>query len=663
MELQPTSLDIWDQKYALKDHGGKPVDLEVSDTYRRVAKALASVEKEPSKWEDLFYQAFIDGAVCGGRIMANLGAGALKSSTSAINCVVSESIGDSIRGIFSQVERAAISLSAGCGIGYDFTSLRPRGAFVAGVGASTAGALSFMDVFDSMCFTISSAGGRRGAQMGVLDIRHPDVPEFIRAKRTDGRLRQFNLSLLVTDRFMETLKEDGEWEFIFPLNKRESREGAELLWREWPYREDCYAEVDGDLVLCKVYGRMKASDLWEAVMRSTYDFAEPGFILIDQVNRMNNLSFCEKIRSTNPCGEQPLPPNGSCLLGSINLTKLVENPFTPEAAFNFKKFKGLVRLFSRMLDNVVELNGLPLPEQREELVRTRRHGMGFFGLGSAMVMLRMKYGSQDSVDFAGLVAHNLAIESYCAGIELAKEKGPAPICLEEFQTPQGKFTGAQLIARSRYLQKLLPAAKLEAVEKHGLRYTHAVSIAPTGTISLSFGNNASNGIEPSFAHHYNRNVIRKGRTTKEKVDVYSYEALLFKSMFPEEPLPDYFLDSGTIDPKDHLRVQAVVQVWVDSAISKTINVPTDYPFEEFKGLYQQAYENGLKGCTTFRFNPTAFQGVLVRPEELKTTLYNFRLSDGSTVTLRGDEEVEYEGQAHTAANLFDAIKEGYYGRL
>jgi ribonucleoside-diphosphate reductase alpha chain len=411
---------------------------------------------------------------------------------------------------------------------------------------------------------------------------------------------------------------------------------------------------------------------------------------------MNNNWFVENIRATNPCGEQPLPPYGSCLLGSINLTKLVLDPFTENARFDWDEFRKVVKVFTRMLDNVVEINGLPLPLQRQEITRKRRHGMGFLGLGSTITMQCMEYGDEDSVAFTEKVAKELALAGWEAALELAKEKGPAPIMNEEFAVTEemlakrpemaedGYKLGDKILGRvlhsrySRYMQRIAKEAPelVEELAEVGARFTHHSSIAPTGTISLSLANNASNGIEPSFAHHYFRNVIRAGKKTKEKVDVYSFELLAYREIInpkaipmatkdatSEQKLPEYFITADDIDPRAHVDIQAAAQRWVDSSISKTANVPTDYPYDDFKEIYLYAYEQGLKGCTTFRFNPEAFQGVLVKEQDLKNTTYSFTLEDGSEVEFKGDEEIEYDGEVHTAANLFDALKEGYYGKL
>ncbi len=690
--LQPASVDIWDKKYRLKSKTGEVLDNDIDDTYYRVARALAMVETEPEKrqeWFDKFFWALQNGAIPGGRVISNAGAQDHKPATSTINCTVSGIVPDSMDGILSMVHEAGLTLKAGCGIGYEFSTLRPKGAFVSGAGAYTSGALSFMDIFDAMCFTVSSAGGRRGAQMGTFNISHPDIMDFIRAKRSDGRLRQFNLSCLITNEFVRAVKNEADWDLVFPATEAECDDkGIRKVWRHWPVTKGYTTNERGE-VACRVYKTIPAKRLWNMIMVSTYDYAEPGFILIDRINEMNNNWFCEDIRATNPCGEQPLPPYGSCLLGSVNLTRFVDAPFTDTADFDWERFREVVATFSRMLDNVVEINGLPLPQQRHEIMYKRRHGMGFLGLGSTMAMLRMKYGEEKSLEFTERVAREMAEVGWKVGVELAQEKGAAPITLEHFTiTPEmmakrpemakdgikigDKIRGSVLLAKySRYMQQF-PKELTDRIAREGVRYTHHTSIAPTGTISLSLGNNASNGVEPSFAHQYSRNVIREGRKTKEKVDVFSYELLAYRTLVNpsaaqgakgENALPDYFVSAETITPKQHVDVQAAAQNWIDSSISKTANVPTDYPFEDFKDIYMYAYDKGLKGCTTFRFNPEAFQGVLVKEEDLANTTYKFELENGEIVEVKGNEQIEYDGETHTAANLYDALKEGYYGRF
>jgi len=700
--FQSASLDIWDTKYRLKTKDGDAIDQNIDETYQRVAKALASVEKGKAlqqKHHKEFLWALRQGVIPAGRIVSNAGAQEHKPATSTINCTVSGSIADSMDDILGKVHEAGLTLKAGCGIGYEFSTLRPKDAYVSGAGAYTSGPLSFMDIYDKMCFTVSSAGGRRGAQMATFDIAHPDVVEFIRAKREDGRLRQFNLSLLITTEFIEAVKNDRSWALSFPITEKEKvvdnldlANKEVIAWRDLPNKEG-YVKNDDGLVACKITKTMPARRLWDIIMSSTYDYAEPGFILIDKVNEMNNNWFCENIRATNPCGEQPLPPYGSCLLGSINLTRFVEKPFTSEATFDWETYRKTIGVFTRMLDNVVEINGLPLEKQREEIVGKRRHGMGYLGLGSTLTMLGLRYGDEESLKVTEEITKTLAIEGWKAGLSLSKEKGAAPIMEQEFtvtgemlhKRPEmkadgykkgDKVLGKVLHAKySRYMQLIAQEEPelVKALAEQGARFTHHSSIAPTGTISLSLANNSSNGIEPSFAHHYSRNIIREGKKSKEKVDVFSFELLAYRELinpdampYSEDPahqLPDYFIAADDISPKQHVDVQAAAQIWIDSSISKTANVPTDFPYEEFKSIYEYAYDKGLKGCTTFRFNPEVFQGVLVKEDDLEKTTYQFTLEDGHVIEAKGNEEIEYDGEMHTAANLFDALKEGYYGKF
>ncbi|MCZ6668805.1 MAG: adenosylcobalamin-dependent ribonucleoside-diphosphate reductase [Gammaproteobacteria bacterium] len=700
--IQPASLDIWDQKYRLKKKDGSVIDDDIHATLDRVARVLADQEKNKAlrqHWYQKFLWALENGAIPAGRIVSNVGAEKYKPNTSTINCTASAAIHDSMNDILKKLHEAGLTLKAGCGIGYEFSTLRPRGDYVTGAGAYTSGPLSFMDIYDKMCFTISSAGGRRGAQMATFDISHPDVLDFIRVKRQHGRLRQFNLSLLITDEFMQALANDDLWKLVFPVHNSELEvdsidleDSENIVWRHWPNTDNYTLNADAK-VACRVYKTIPARQLWDAIMSSTYDYAEPGFILIDRVNEFNNNWFCENIRTTNPCGEQPLPEYGACLLGSINLTQFIVNPFLHEARFDWEKFRNVVRIFTRMLDNVVDINGLPLSQQRDEILRKRRHGMGFLGLGSALTMLKMKYGEAKSIEFTEAVSRELALSGWQVALELAKEKGPAVILDEMFevtadmlrQRPEMKnhgyhegdqVKGSVLHANySRYMQKIaqLDPELVAELAKVGARFTHHSSIAPTGTISLSIANNASNGIEPSFAHQYSRNIIREGKKTKQKVDVFSYELLAYRHLINpkassqngtgEQQLPDYFVSSDDISPQNHVDIQAAAQQWIDSSISKSANVPSDYPYEEFKHIYRYAYEKGLKGCTTFRFNPEIHQGVLVRQQDLEKTMYQFVLENGEVITANGNEVIEYDGETHTAANLYDALKEGYYGKL
>lgn len=686
--LQPASKDIWKSKYQYESSKGKVVDKNVESMFKRVAKALAKSEKSKKKWEKAFYEAMMAGAIPAGRILSN--AGTDRDSTSMINCTVSGTIEDSMDSILGNVHRAGMTLRAGCGIGYEFSTLRPKGAFVAGSGSSTSGPLSFMEIFDTMCLTISSAGGRRGAQMGTFDVRHPDVIEFIRAKREAGKYRHFNLSLLITDSFIEAVKSDDDWPLHFPITKKELNAmgdpgalGRDIVWSKWSLtpQENYLINKEG-LCACRVYKTISAKRLWDMIMTSTYDYAEPGFILIDHANEMNNNWFCEDLRASNPCGEQILPPNGACLLGSINLTKFVKNPFTESARFDFKAFEEVVKVFSRMLDNVVDDNGLPLKEQREEILRKRRHGMGFLGLGSALNMLGLRYGSKEAVKTTEDISCALAVAGWYAARDLAIEKGPAPIMEEDFivtdqllsERPEigndyqlGDFIkGKVLFARhSKYMQRIAAIRPdlVKELEETGARFTHHSSIAPTGTIALSVGNNASNGIEPSFSLKYKRNVIVPGKKTKEQIDVYAYELLAYKEITGGDDIPEHFTVADDVTPEEHVAMQAAAQFWIDASISKTVNVATNCEFDDFKGIYMDAYKKGLKGCTTFRFNPEVFSGVLVREDDLENTEYLFTTEDGESIKVKGSEMVTYEGEEHNAANLFDSLQSGYYGKL
>ncbi|HEU4921855.1 MAG TPA: adenosylcobalamin-dependent ribonucleoside-diphosphate reductase [Burkholderiales bacterium] len=676
LDTQPISRVVLLEKYAKGD------ERSIGDVQRRVARALAQAEApdQRAQWEPRFLQALQAGFLPAGRIQSAAGAGL---SATLINCFV-QPVGDSIAaeedghpGIYVALKDAAETMRRGGGVGYDFSRIRPRGAWVASTQSSASGPVSYMRVFDRSCETVESAGARRGAQMGVLRCDHPDIEEFIHAKDA-GDLANFNISVGLTDAFMQAVQDDRPVELVhraapgprYPAAGTHQR--ADGLW---------------------VYRTLPARELWEQIMHSTYDHAEPGVLFLDRINLDNNLSYCETIAATNPCGEQPLPPYGSCLLGSVNLTRFVRRPFTDDASFDWDEYREVVRTFTRMLDNVVEINGLPLGRQREEITRKRRHGMGFLGLGSTITMLGMKYGSPESVAFTDNVSREMAIAGWEAGVELAREKGPAPIMNEEFIVTRAmlrkrpemardgwkvgdKVPGRILHARySRYMRRLAEVAPevVKQVEMVGARFTHHSSIAPTGTISLSLANNASNGIEPSFAHHYFRNVIREGKKSKERVDVYSFELLAYRELVnprampgsknAAEALPDYFVTAESIGPREHVEIQAAAQKWVDSSISKTANVPTDFRYEDFKDIYLFAHEKGLKGCTTFRFNPEAHQGVLVKEDDLRNTWYVFVLTDGTEIRVRGDQEIEYDGEMHTAANLYDAIKEGYYGRF
>jgi ribonucleoside-diphosphate reductase alpha chain len=717
VSFQSPSWDTYLDKYALKTEDGQLVDKTIFHTLARTAVDLASAEPEPAKhllYAVQFFNLLVEkGCVPAGRILSNAGALSYKSAASLINCTVSRTIRDSMKDILDSVSLAGQTLKANCGIGYEFSTIRPQGAFVAGAGADTNGPLAFMDVFDKMCSTVMAAGGRRGAQMGTFDVRHPNIREFIQAKREAGRLRNFNLSVLITEDFMKAKKNNTTYALSFPIRigrlasnflydeiSSETEEVYEQLvqkrlavWRDFPVDENYIRNSKGEY-LCKVFETVEANDIWDLIMESNYKFAEPGFILIDKYNDMNNNWYVEDIRATNPCGEQGLPPDGSCLLGQINLVSFVKNPFTSEAYFDVDAYKTTVYQYSRMLDNVVERANLPLLAQTHEIEYKRRHGMGYLGLGSALAMLCLEYGSDLSAEFTERVTKILAVEGFRAGADLAKEKGAAPVMSDTFvitnelvfknanlrrQVESGVrtigeiVTGRDLFVLSEYFDLWqnddYAAPVLALLSKHGSRYTHATSIAPTGTIAFSVGNNCSNGIEPSFMHHYTRNRIMKGRNTKEALDVFSYELLLYRKLVNPDAMPDdadfplFMRTTENITPDEHIKIQAAAQKWIDSSISKTCNVPMDFDFGEFQGIYLKAYDAGLKGFTTYRPNPEGLGGVLVRKDETSNTVYEFTLEDGTKVKAKGDDMIDYNGEEVSAANLHDAIREGLYGKL
>jgi ribonucleoside-diphosphate reductase alpha chain len=548
----PIAEQIWDMKYRLKAADGTPIDGSVEDTWRRIARALASVESDPEKWEGPFYRALEDFRFLpAGRIVAGAGTG---RSVTLFNCFVMGTIPDSMAGIFDMLKEAALTMQQGGGIGYDFSTIRPKGAPVAGVAADASGPLSFMDVWDAMCRTIMSAGSRRGAMMATMRCDHPDIEEFVTAKQDAARLRMFNLSVLVTDAFMEAVNTDGPWDLVF-----------------------------GD----KVWRTVQARDLWNRIMRATYDYAEPGVIFIDRINAANNLHYCETIAATNPCGEQPLPPYGACLLGSINLARLVSDPFTDAARLDKAALDDLVRTAVRMMDNVVDASRFPLPQQAEEARTKRRIGLGVTGLADALVMLGLRYGADDAVAQTETWMKALARSAYLASVDLAREKGAFPL-----------FDADEFLA-SGTMQRMDEDVRL-AIRRHGIRNALLTSIAPTGTISLYAGN-VSSGIEPVFAYSYTRKVLQPDGTRTEE-EVEDHAVRLWRETKGDAPLPDYFVNAQTLSPLDHVRMQAAAQKWVDSSISKTINVPESITFEAFKDVYLAAWDTGCKGCTTYRPN-------------------------------------------------------------
>ncbi len=571
------SQSIWDMKYRFKTPEGEAIDETVEDSWRRVAHALASVEAEPEVWEDRFYGALEDFKFLpAGRILA--GAGTERSVT-LFNCFVMGTIPDTISGIFDALREAALTMQQGGGIGYDFSTLRPVGAAVKGVGADASGPLSFMDVWDSMCRTIMSAGSRRGAMMATMRCDHPDIEAFITAKRDAARLRMFNLSVLITDPFMAAVKADGSWNLVF----------------------------DGE-----VYRTMQARELWDAIMHSTYDFAEPGVIFIDRINQKNNLNYCEDIAATNPCGEQPLPPYGACLLGSLNLSRLVDNPFEAGADIDPDTLSELVGLAVRMMDNVVEASRFPLPEQQAEAIAKRRIGLGVTGLADALLMMGLTYGSDQAARQTEDWMEQIARAAYLTSAHLAGEKGAFPL-----------FEAEAFLAGDMMLS--MDDEVRAAVSKNGIRNALLTSIAPTGTISLYAGN-VSSGIEPVFAFAYTRKLLQKdGSRTEEEVEDYAIK--LWREKFGEVELPEYFVNAQTLAPSAHVRMQAAAQKWVDSSISKTINCPEDISFDAFKEIYLEAWDTGCKGCTTYR--PNDITGSVLTVSEKVETKAEGEMSDHS----------------------------------
>ena len=555
----PIAEQIWDMKYRFKTPEGEPIDADVEATWSRVARALAAREADPEAWAPRFEAALRDFRFLpAGRILAGAGTG---RSVTLFNCFVMGTIPDDLGGIFEALKEAALTMQQGGGIGYDFSTIRPKGASVAGVGADASGPLSFMDVWDSMCRTIMSAGARRGAMMATLRCDHPDVEAFVEAKQDPARLRNFNLSILVTDAFMEAVAQDADWPLVF---------GG------------------------RTFRTLRARDLWDRIMRATYDYAEPGVIFIDRINRLNNLAYAEEIAATNPCGEQPLPPYGACLLGSINLARLVREPFAEGAHIDEAELAELVGVAVRMMDDVVDASRFPLPRQAAEAQAKRRIGLGVTGLADALLMTGLRYGSDEAVAQTSRWMKALARAAYFASVELAREKGAFPLFDAE------KFCASPSV-------QALGEDVVEAVRAHGIRNALLTSIAPTGTISLYAGN-VSSGIEPVFAFAYTRKVLQRDGTRTEE-EVVDQALALWRAQHGDAPWPEHFVDAQSLTPSDHVRMQAAAQEWVDSSISKTINVPEDIGFEAFKDVYLEAWRTGCKGCTTYR--PNAVTGSVL----------------------------------------------------
>jgi ribonucleoside-diphosphate reductase alpha chain len=577
MRRQPPPLpgiseQIWDMKYRLKETDGSIVDRTLDDTWARVATAVAAAEPKRSRkrWEKTFAEAMADLAFLpAGRILAGAGTG---REVTLFNCFVMGRIEDDLGSIFENVREAALTMQQGGGIGHDFSTLRPKGALVKSIGADASGPVSFMDVWDAMCRTIMSAGARRGAMMATLRCDHPDIEAFIDAKADAARLRNFNLSVLVTDAFVRAVRNDADWPLVFAG---------------------------------KTYRTVRARALWDRMMRATYDYAEPGVVFIDRINAENNLAYCEDISCTNPCGEQPLPPHGACLLGSINLARLIEAPFTPEAKLDEKRLETLTATAVRFLDNAIDASNYPLPAQRQEAKAKRRIGLGVTGLADALILCGVRYGTPKAVALAESWMATIKTAAYRASAELAREKGAFPLFDAE------KFLATPNVRR-------LPEDVRAAIAAHGIRNGLLTSIAPTGTISLLAGN-VSSGVEPVFDFRYERRILeRDGSSRQETVEDYAF-ALYRERFGATAPLPEAFVRAEEIAPRAHLEMQAALQRHVDSSISKTINCPADMSFEDFKSVYLDAYALGLKGCTTFR--PNAVTGsVLSRPAPVQPEL-------------------------------------------
>jgi len=565
----PIAEDIWNLKYRLKDPmTGDPIDMTVEDTWSRTANALAAAETNQQLWQGNFYAALEDWTYMpAGRIIAGA---STERNVTLFNCFVMGTVPDDLKGIFDALSEAARTMQQGGGIGYDFSTLRPKGALVRRVGAKASGPLPFMDTWDAMCRTIMSAGTRRGAMMATMRCDHPDILSFITAKQDPARLRMFNVSVLCTDRFMDAVKRDKQWDLVF----------------------------DG-----KVYETVSALELWRQIMRSTYDYAEPGVIFIDRINEANNLRYCETIAATNPCGEQPLPPYGACLLGSVNLAKLVKNAFYDSAQIDGTKLAQVVSTAVRMMDNVNDVSKFPLEAQRVEAQNKRRIGLGVTGLADALAMMGIRYGSDEAVAETGAIMSDIATEAYKTSIALAAEKGSFPLYDYDHFTAEGTF--AAMMAQDQEID--------EGLRNYGIRNALLLSIAPTGTISM-YGGNVSSGIEPMFAYEYERKVTRPDGT-KTTEDVKDYAVHLYHEKFPGESLPDYFVTAQDLTPQDHVAMQAVCQRWIDSSISKTINLPEDISFADFEQVYMDAYEAGCKGCTTYRPNDVTGSMLSVKKVE------------------------------------------------
>jgi len=588
---------IWEAKYRYRENG-EIFDRSIEDTWKRVARALASAEQNNrDKWENRFYER-LEGFkfLPGGRILAGAGTG---RKVTLFNCFVMGEIEDTIASIFENIKEGALTMQWGGGVGYDFSTLRPKGTQARSTNNISSGPVSFMKIWDAMCATMMSTGARRGAMMGTLRCDHPDIMAFIYAKQEPNVLTNFNLSVLVYDDFMRAVEEDDNWQLVFPEAdiRGESNGNNELVYRTW--------DGTDEKVACKIFDTLKARTIWQAIMESTYKHAEPGVLFIDRINELNNMGYAERISCTNPCGEVPLPTYGACNLGSVNLTQFVRNPFSTKAHIQIEEIRNTVTAAVRMLDNVTSISRFPLKKQKEQAAKTRRIGIGITGLADALMMLNQHYGSEQGRNTAGKIMREICHAAYRSSIELAREKGAFHSFDKEAYT-------------ERPFIKNLPDDIQSDIKKHGIRNSHLLSIAPTGSISLLAGN-VSSGLEPVFDFEYTRNVLnRDGTATGYLVKDYAYR-LWLKLKGEDRELPDSFVRATELAPEDHLKMQAVLQQYVDNSISKTINIPEGYPFSSFKKIYENAYHNGLKGCTTFRPNSTT--GLVLKAEQKKSQVH------------------------------------------
>ena len=573
------SQQIWQSKYRLSD--ALPVERSIQDTWKRVAHALSQVEfSEQDTCSEQFFSILNDFKfIPGGRILAGAG---IDRNVTLFNCFVMGTINDDLESIFNALKEAALTMQQGGGIGYDFSTLRPRGTTATSSSTIASGPVSFMRIWDSMCATLLSTGARRGAMMATLRCDHPDIEEFITAKADATQLRHFNLSVLISDDFMQAVEEDADWPLVFPLSNVNERlpAYAPVIIRRWSGSDKA--------IPCKVIKTVAARALWEQIMRGAYDYAEPGVLFVDHINKVNNLDYCEHISATNPCGEIPLPPYGACNLGSINLTQFISKPFTADAKLDMEAICHTAEIAVQLLDNVIESSNFPLPQQQQQVSNSRRIGLGITGLANALTMLGLKYNSSEARDVATHCMQQICHTAYKTSINLAKKKGPFPLF------------DAQHYLQSPFI-KSLPSTIRADIGKYGIRNSHLIAIAPTGTISL-LANNISSGIEPVYAYQVQRRILQKdGNYCTNELQDFAWH--LWKTRHENKPLPDYFVTANEISPDDHLAMQAVLQPYVDNAISKTINIPTDFSYTQFQNVYQQAYHLKLKGCTTFRPNP------------------------------------------------------------